>query len=286
MTLERRIRDAEAAVCVAAGAQVEEVRLDLPRLGVRARALSHGSGVPIVLLHGVTLSAIAWVPLFAVLGGCRLLAVDLPGHGLSDPAEYRRGHVRDHTDRLLEDIFDALELERAHVVGHSLGGMFALWHAARAGARIESLVAIGDPGRGAARPARAHAALASDHARGRTGGPAFSQSSSRASPPAGPGTRSRGGRRRAGRAVGGAAALQPPRGEHAHGRVIDARDRRLPPATSESVLTSAELAAITRTRTSPPIAPARRSSGCRPPCCTNCRPDTARGSYIPGARRS
>jgi pimeloyl-ACP methyl ester carboxylesterase len=46
---------------------------------------------------------------------------------------------------LLEDLFDALELEHVDVVGHSLGGMFALWHAARGSRRIERLVAIGDP---------------------------------------------------------------------------------------------------------------------------------------------
>jgi pimeloyl-ACP methyl ester carboxylesterase len=145
MTSERRIRHAEAEVFAAAGAEVEESYLDLATLGLRVRVLSHGSGLPVVLLHGVSLGAVAWAPLFTALGGCRLLAVDLPGHGLSDPVEYRRGYVRDHAYRLLEDHFDALELERANVIGHSLGGMFALWHAARPGGRIASLVAVGDP---------------------------------------------------------------------------------------------------------------------------------------------
>src|SRR3954454_16553927 len=145
MTSERRIREAEAEVFAAARVQDEESTLDLPTLALRLRVLSHGSGLPVVLLHGVSLSAAAWVPLFAALEGCRLLAVDLPGHGLSDPAEYRRGHVRDQARRLLDGIFDALALERATVVGHSLGGMFALWHAARGDGRISSLVAIGDP---------------------------------------------------------------------------------------------------------------------------------------------
>ena len=97
-----------------------------------------------MLLHGVSLSAAAWVPLFTALEGCRLLAVDLPATGCQIPSDYRRGHVRDHAYRLLEDIFDALQLERASVIGHSLGAMFALWHAARC-RRVASLVAIGDP---------------------------------------------------------------------------------------------------------------------------------------------
>jgi pimeloyl-ACP methyl ester carboxylesterase len=83
--------------------------------------------------------------LFNALSGYRLLAVDLPGHGLSDPAGYRRGQVRQHARELIDDIFDALELDEAPVVGHSLGGMLALWYAAAGAERISRLVAIGEP---------------------------------------------------------------------------------------------------------------------------------------------
>ena len=106
--------------------------------------LSHGSGPPLVLLHGVSLSAAVWVPLFAELQGFRLLAVDLPGHGSSDPVRYRRGRVREHAHRLTDDILDALGLDQVPVIGHSLGGMFALW-AASGGDRISALIAVGVP---------------------------------------------------------------------------------------------------------------------------------------------
>jgi pimeloyl-ACP methyl ester carboxylesterase len=93
----------------------------------------------------VSLSAAAWAPLFPLLTGRRLLALDLPGHGLSDPTTYRPGRVREPARRLIDDVFAALKLERAPVIGHSLGGMFALWHAATGAPRISSLVALGDP---------------------------------------------------------------------------------------------------------------------------------------------
>jgi pimeloyl-ACP methyl ester carboxylesterase len=145
MTLEKRIRQAEADLFHTTGAKVEESVLDLATTGLRVRLLAHGNGPPAVLLHGVSLSAAAWAPLFTALSGWRALAVDLPGHGLSDPDRYRPGHVRHHAHQLIEDIFDALELDQAPVVGHSLGGMLALWHAAAGSERISRLVAIGEP---------------------------------------------------------------------------------------------------------------------------------------------
>ena len=144
-SLERRIREAEDAVFAAVGAEAEQVFLDLRQTGLRVRVLAHGSGPPLLLLHGVSLSAAAWAPLFAYLPGFRLLAVDLPGHGLSDPVRYQRGRVRAHAHRLVDDILDALGLDCVPVIGHSLGGMFALWHAAAGSRRISQVTAVGVP---------------------------------------------------------------------------------------------------------------------------------------------
>ena len=144
--LERRIHDAERDLFAAVGTDVEEFFIDLTRTGLRVRVLSHGRGPAVLLLHGVSESAAIWAPLFPGLQGFRLLAVDLPGHGLSDPVAFRRGQVREHAGRLIEDILDALALDQVPVIGHSLGGMFALWHVAAGSGRICEVVAIGEPG--------------------------------------------------------------------------------------------------------------------------------------------
>ena len=145
MTLEQRIHEAEAELFRTVGAEVEESFLDLATTGMRVRLLSHGSGPPVLLLHGVSLSAAAWAPIFTAFPRHRLLAVDLPGHGLSDPTTYRPGHVRQPARTLIDDIFDALEIGHAPVIGHSLGGMLALWYAAAGSDRISRLAAIGEP---------------------------------------------------------------------------------------------------------------------------------------------
>ena len=145
VSLERRIRDAESDLFAVLDAEVEERFFDLKQTDLRVRVLSHGSGAPLLLLHGVSLSAAAWAPLFAELRGFRLLAVDLPGHGLSDPVRYRRGRVREHAHWLIDDVVDALGLDDVSVVGHSLGGMFALWHAAAGSERISKVVTVGVP---------------------------------------------------------------------------------------------------------------------------------------------
>ena len=143
--LARRIRDAEADLFAALGVDVDEFDLRLARTGIRVRVLAHGSGPPLVLLHGVSLSAAMWAPLFSSLPGWRSVCVELPGHGLSDPARYRRGEVRRYAHELIDDIFDGLEIDEAPVLGHSLGGMFALWHVAAGRGRISGLVALGEP---------------------------------------------------------------------------------------------------------------------------------------------
>jgi pimeloyl-ACP methyl ester carboxylesterase len=143
--LEHRIHDAERELFDAVGVDVGESFLDLARTGVRVRVLSHGHGPAVVLLHGVSESAAVWAPLFTELRGFRLLAVDLPGHGLSDPMDFRRGQVREQAHRLLEDIFDALGFGQVPVIGHSLGGMFALLHVAAGSGRVSEVVAIGEP---------------------------------------------------------------------------------------------------------------------------------------------
>ncbi len=144
--LQRRILAAEAALYDEYGIAVEESSVRLPSSGLRLRVLATGAGPDLVLLHGSTLTAAVWAPLLPALTGYRVHLVDLPGHGLSGPAFYRPGELRQAAVALIDDLLTALGCEAVVVLAHSVGGMYALWHTAARPGRISCLILAGAPG--------------------------------------------------------------------------------------------------------------------------------------------
>lgn len=121
-----------------------EIFVDLP--AGRFRALEWPGSEPAVLfLHGLTGVADVWGPTIAALGLDRppCIAIDQRGHGQSpkDAASYGIGTFVDDALRII----DALNLDRPHLVGHSMGARVAMVLAARHPAAIRS-VAIVDIG--------------------------------------------------------------------------------------------------------------------------------------------
>lgn len=196
MELDQRIREAENRLFAERGLEVEESFVDLPAAEARLRVLSVGAGRPLVMPHGVSLAAAVWAPWLVEFAGYRTLLVELPGHGLSGPADYRPGSVRGHALRLLDDLFDALGLDTIPVVGHSLGGMFALWHAAAPGGTHRVIGRRRRPRGRAARCDGPDAAVAPDRPGAWRSGAAHALATARLPEIARPGTqpRRRGGR--------------------------------------------------------------------------------------------
>jgi pimeloyl-ACP methyl ester carboxylesterase len=91
------------------------------------------------------MSASTWAPLMAHLPGHRLIALDLPGFGLSDPYDYGGRPLREHAVAQLTSLLDALELQRAAVVGTSLGAMWALCLAVDGPERVTAIASLGVP---------------------------------------------------------------------------------------------------------------------------------------------
>jgi len=135
-----------------ATAQSEAVDSQLPRrVAVGDRHLNYveqGVGeVPIVLLHGFGGNLNSWLfnrPELAARH--RVIALDLPGHGESDE-KVGAGGAADLAAAVL-GIMDALQIGRAHLVGHSMGGAVAIAIAADQPARVRSLTLVASAGLG------------------------------------------------------------------------------------------------------------------------------------------
>lgn len=95
----------------------------------------------IVFLHGAGQSHLTWsqqVRAFAY-DGYNVLALDLPAHGGS------KGEALDNPEEMADwviDVMDALNIEKAHLVNHSMGGLISLELGARYDERVQSIVFI------------------------------------------------------------------------------------------------------------------------------------------------
>ena len=90
-------------------------------------------------------NATAWIPLLARLEGYRLLAVDLPGFGLSDGLGYRRANLRRFAVSFLDQVIDRLALDTVPLVASSMGGLWSLWLALDRPPPVESIALLGCP---------------------------------------------------------------------------------------------------------------------------------------------
>jgi pimeloyl-ACP methyl ester carboxylesterase len=108
--------------------------------GLRVRYVRAGSGSPLVLLHGFASSIFSWKDVIGPLARAHdVVALDLPGFGASDqPADLSY----EHFPRAVLGLLDRLGVQRATLVGSSMGGAVAVLLAARAPARVERLVLI------------------------------------------------------------------------------------------------------------------------------------------------
>ncbi|MBD0388932.1 MAG: alpha/beta fold hydrolase [Nostoc sp. C3-bin3] len=114
--------------------------------GLNIRYLSGGNDdPPLVLLHGVGDSAVDWSWVIPTLGTKhRVIAVDFPGSG--DSAKPKREYSLEFLTEFLANFLNALEIQRAVLVGNSLGGLIALRYALSNPERVPALVLVDSMG--------------------------------------------------------------------------------------------------------------------------------------------
>lgn len=100
-----------------------------------------GAALPVLFAHPINLQGACWSDVAGVLGADRFCVMpDLRGHGGSDPGG---PFGVEHWGADLLAVMDEYRLERAHVVGGSLGGPLAVHLAATEPGRVASITAIG-----------------------------------------------------------------------------------------------------------------------------------------------
>lgn len=145
---------AEDALLATAGIPVDrhETRLN----GVRIHYLTCGEGEPLVLVHGRGNAAALFTPIFAALAaGRRVIALDLPGWGLSGKPPFT-GRTASEAVNLWRDallgFLDDQGLAQTDLAGHSMGGLTALAVALDAPERVRRLALIDSGGLGIETP--------------------------------------------------------------------------------------------------------------------------------------
>ena len=108
---------------------------------VYVRARGEPAGSAIVFIHGVGMSHRFWAPQLTAFGGQRdCIAYDMLGHGGS-PLPPEPTSFADYAAQL-HFLMDALAIDRAVVVGHSMGARVALEYALDHPDRVTTLVSM------------------------------------------------------------------------------------------------------------------------------------------------
>jgi pimeloyl-ACP methyl ester carboxylesterase len=122
--------------------RVQETWLHLD--GLHIHCLNAGeSGTPVILLHGAGLDSamLSWEEIIEPLAEKhRVFAPDLAGYGLSDRPDI--SYTLDFYTNFVEHLLDILHLEKASLIGLSMGGSIALSLALQSPERVERLILV------------------------------------------------------------------------------------------------------------------------------------------------
>jgi len=99
---------------------------------------SLGEGIPIIILHGLFGSSDNWIPVARKIAEkYRVVLVDIRNHGLSPHSDI---HTYQSMENDLFELFHELNIDKAHILGHSMGGKLAMKFAIDYPEKINSLI--------------------------------------------------------------------------------------------------------------------------------------------------
>ncbi len=121
---------------------VQEIEIQLHHMRIAAKRWGDGSGVPLLATHGWLDNAATFDHIAPLLSGIDLIAIDLPGHGLSQ--HRHKGDYYHFIDYVADvsEIVDTLGWDKFSLLGHSMGGSVMALVAATLPDRVEKLALI------------------------------------------------------------------------------------------------------------------------------------------------
>ena len=109
--------------------------------GINIRYVVRGAGSPVLLIHGFDAFLENWWSNIGLLSKRYLVyAMDLPGHGLSDKSPF--DYILFFVTEFAADFMQALGIEHASLIGHSMGGLLALSVAINFPEKVDKLILV------------------------------------------------------------------------------------------------------------------------------------------------
>ncbi len=140
-----------AMIMVVAGCSTQkETKTPLERIpmrqvsvnGIDISYVEEGEGMPLVLVHGIPTSSFLWRNMIEELSvHGRVIALDLPGFGLSDPPPNGDYTISGYAG-LLESFLEALSINGAILICHDFGGPIVLTYALRHPEKYRRLIIL------------------------------------------------------------------------------------------------------------------------------------------------
>ncbi|CAB9503342.1 2-hydroxy-6 [Seminavis robusta] len=92
---------------------------------------SSSSSIPLVMIHGGGGTPGDWISLVphVIQPGRTMYLVERPGNGLSDPLDYSTVDLARFSSAFVSEVLNALQLDKVHLVGNSMGGATVVWYA-------------------------------------------------------------------------------------------------------------------------------------------------------------
>jgi 2-hydroxy-6-oxonona-2,4-dienedioate hydrolase len=141
-----RAKEAEKRLFDFYGLKTKTTYITLPVFNIRVRITEIGSGKPVIIVPGNTGDSFPLASLLAELKDKRLIVLNRPGGGLSEGIDHRKLDFRKFAVQTISFVMDAFLLNKAPLIGHSIGGQWCLWMAMDKPDRVTAVVTLGVPG--------------------------------------------------------------------------------------------------------------------------------------------